>query len=71
MMSERWFVVGGVFTDGTFSSIEPGASECHGPYVSETAAELARGVISRRNMDICWHKVWVARVPSGSNQNSA
>jgi hypothetical protein len=58
---DRWFVIGGVFTDGTFSKIEPNESECHGQYATEKEAEIVRDGITRRNLDICWHKVWTTK----------
>ena len=57
----QWFVIGGIYTDGSFLSLEPGGSEVHGPYSSKEDAVKADDALSRRNLDICWHKLYVVR----------
>ena len=56
-----WFVIGGVFTDDTWTTMESGTGECHGPFQDEITAEQARDGLSRRNIDIFWHKLWVVQ----------
>lgn len=56
-----WFVIGGVFTDDTWTTMESGTGECHGPFQDEITAEQARNGLFRRNIDICWHKLWVVQ----------
>ena len=59
---ERFFVVGGIFSDGTFTKLEDGQSlECYGPFATENDAERIRDGVSRRNIDICWHKLYVTK----------
>ena len=59
---EHWFVVGGIFTDGTFTKLEDGETpECYGPFSTEEDAERVRDGVSRRNIDICWQKLYVAK----------
>lgn len=61
-MSEQiWFVIGGVYTDGSFANLEEGTAEVHGPYPSEDLARKAHDGFTRRNLDICWHKLYVVR----------
>lgn len=59
--SMPWYVIGGVYTDGTFTALES-AGECYGPYATTEEAHIAAKDIMRRNIDICWHKLWVVRV---------
>lgn len=56
-----WYVIGGVYTDGTFSKLES-VGECYGPYSTTEEAHIVAKDMMRRNIDICWHKLWVVRV---------
>ncbi len=59
---DKFFVVGGIFSDGTFSTLENGQSaECYGPFSTQEHAERIRDGVSRRNIDICWHKLYVVK----------
>lgn len=68
-MSKVYFVVGGVFNgmehvgtsvrNANFREIEKGTHEIFGPFVTEEEAEKVRDSRCRRNLDICWHKVYV------------
>lgn len=58
----RWFVVGGVFTGINFDKIEPGTEVIVGPHTTLEAAEITQDGLMRRNLDICWYKVWVVEV---------
>ena len=55
----RYFIVGGIFTDGTFSKIEDNGSVMLGPYKTAEEAETVRDGMNRKNLDICWYKLWV------------
>ena len=55
-----WFVIGGIHTDWTFSMLEAGGAEIHGPYDSEKAARVAhdRMVYHDRR-----YKLYIVRTP--------
>lgn len=61
MKDETWFVVGGIYTDGTFTRLENGGAELHGPYHDERSAILAHDGLTRKNLDICWHKLYLVK----------
>lgn len=55
-------IFGGVFTDTTFTEIEPGTEECYGPF--ETKAEATnvwRGKMGRM-IDTCEHRLFVREI---------
>lgn len=54
----RHFVVGGIFTDGTFSKLEENGGVFLGPYLTNEDAYVVLSGLSRRNLDICWYKLW-------------
>jgi hypothetical protein len=60
-MSERriWVVWGGVFTDTSFTKLEPGTEELHGPYHDEDTAMQAWRDETRRKVDIATHRLFV------------
>lgn len=60
-MKEVWFVRGGVYTDGTFTKLEPGTEENYGPFDTEEAANRVWSGKTRQNIDICWHKLSVIK----------
>jgi len=58
-----WFVVGGVFADGHLDKLESGAkSECFGPFEDEATAQRICLEQKRRQVDVCWHHLYVASV---------
>ncbi len=55
-----YFVVGGVFADGKLDRLEPDAKpECFGPFDDEAAAARVCEAQNRRNVDICWHHLYI------------
>ncbi len=55
-----YFVCGGVFTDGQLDHLESGGTpECYGPYHEAAVAERVCEEKNRRNVDICWHHLYV------------
>jgi hypothetical protein len=61
-MSQKtiYFVCGGVFADGNLDRLEPGATpECYGPFTDLATAESVCAGQRRRNVDICWHHLYV------------
>jgi hypothetical protein len=60
-MSERkiWVVWGGIYTDTSFSKLEPGTEELHGPYHDEARALRAWRDETRRKVDIATHRLFV------------
>ncbi|WP_424813497.1 DUF4170 domain-containing protein [Roseococcus sp. YIM B11640] len=60
-MSEHkiWVVWGGIFTDFTFETLEPGTEELHGPYHDEATALRAWRDETRRKVDIATHRLFV------------
>jgi methylmalonyl-CoA mutase cobalamin-binding subunit len=58
--NQIYFVCGGVFADGRLDRLEAGAApECYGPFTDLEAAERACSAQRRRNVDICWHHLYV------------
>ena len=71
-MDERriWVVWGGVFTDTSFTALEPGTEEFHGPFHDEATAERVWRDETRRKVDIATHRLFVmearpAMAPAG------
>lgn len=60
-MVERriWVVWGGIFTDTSFTTLEPGTEELHGPYPDEATATRAWQDHMRRKVDIATHRLFV------------
>ena len=55
-----YFVCGGVFADGGLDHLEDGAKpECYGPFDDAAVAQLVCLEQKRRNVDICWHHLYV------------
>ncbi len=55
-----YFVCGGVFADGNLDRLEDGARlECYGPFADESTAARVASEQKRRNVDICWHHLFV------------
>ena len=55
-----YFVCGGVFADGQLNHLEAGAKlECYGPFDDEETAQRICLEQKRRNVDICWHHLYV------------
>ena len=54
-----WVVWGGVFTDTSFTKLEPGTEELHGPYHDEETAMRAWRDETRRKVDIATHRLFV------------
>ncbi|PWS37879.1 hypothetical protein DFH01_00755 [Falsiroseomonas bella] len=60
-MDERriWVVWGGVFTDTSFTRLDPGTEELHGPFHDLASAERAWRDHMRRKVDIATHRLFV------------
>jgi hypothetical protein len=60
-MDERriWVVWGGIFTDTSFTRLDPGTEELHGPFHDPAAAERAWRDEMRRKVDIATHRLFV------------
>ncbi len=60
-MTERriWVVWGGVFTDTSFTVLEAGTEELHGPFHEEERALRAWRDETRRKVDIATHRLFV------------
>lgn len=67
-MTERqiWVVWGGIFTDTSFTVLEPGTEEMHGPFADEATANRAWQDYTRRKVDIATHRLFVllAQLPA-------
>ncbi|WP_426955991.1 DUF4170 domain-containing protein [Muricoccus radiodurans] len=57
-----YFVWGGVFTDGTWTNLEPNTEECYGPFHDGPTAERVWNEKARRNIDIANHRLFVITV---------
>jgi hypothetical protein len=61
-------VVGGVFTDMTFSKLEPGEKMLRlGPFETYEEARVAWRDIASRTLDICTAKYWIEGEPERKN----
>lgn len=60
MTQKQFWAVGGVFTDGSFSTLERDGAACFGPFATREQAESAATSHTRHNIDICWYKLFVA-----------
>ncbi|NKC29374.1 DUF4170 domain-containing protein [Falsiroseomonas selenitidurans] len=60
-MVERkiWVVWGGIFTDTSFTKLEAGTEELHGPFHDEATALRAWQDNMRRKVDIASHRLFV------------
>jgi hypothetical protein len=57
---QLFFVCGGVFADGNLDRLETDAKpECYGPFTELETAESVCAAHRRRNVDICWHHLYV------------
>jgi hypothetical protein len=56
-----WIVWGGVFTDMSFTLLEPGTEQMLGPFHDEEAALLAWREGTRRQVDIATHRLFVLK----------
>jgi len=65
---EVWILWGGVFTDTSFTVLEPGTEELHGPFPDEATATRAWRDAMRRKVDIATHRLFVmlAREPAAT-----
>jgi hypothetical protein len=55
-----YFVCGGVFADGKLDRLETDAKpECYGPFDDEETAIRVCEQQNRRNVDICWHHLYI------------
>ena len=54
-----WVVWGGVFTDTSFSRLEAGTEELHGPFHDEAIALRVWRDETRRKVDIATHRLFV------------
>lgn len=60
MTEHRIFVVwGGVFTDTSFATLEPGTEQLFGPFPDEETATRAWRDEMRRKVDIATHRLFV------------
>jgi hypothetical protein len=63
MTNKRFWAVGGVFTNGEFSTLEPGTGVSFGPFHTREEAEALVMQLYRKNIDICWYNLFVAETP--------
>jgi hypothetical protein len=63
---EIWVVWGGIFRDTSFSELEAGTEELHGPFASMQDAEKVWLERMRRMVDIASHRLFVLRAMPGS-----
>lgn len=56
-----WVVWGGVFTDTSFTVLEPGTEQLFGPFPDEAAATRCWRDEMRRKVDIATHRLFVMR----------
>jgi len=61
-----WVLWGGVFTDTSFVTLEPGTEELHGPFHDEETALRAWRDAMRRKVDITTHRLFVMEAREGS-----
>jgi hypothetical protein len=59
---KMYYVIGGIFKTTDFLELEPGGGEIQGPFPTEAVAEKIRDASTRKNLDICCHKVFVTSV---------
>lgn len=64
------FVWGGVFTDGSWTNLEPGTEECYGPFHDARTAERVWNERARRNIDIANHRLFVFSVERPGGKGS-
>lgn len=62
----KYWVEGGVYTDGTFTALDPTEPpEKYGPFDTKAEADQVWLGRTRQKIDICWHKLFIVRrVPS-------
>ena len=65
------FIWGGVFTDATFTTLEPGTEESYGPYHDVKTADRVWNEKARRNIDIANHRLFVISVPRPGGAKTA
>ncbi|MBP0444620.1 DUF4170 domain-containing protein [Roseomonas sp. SSH11] len=65
------FIWGGVFTDASFSTLEPGTEESYGPYHDVKTADRVWNEKARRNIDIANHRLFVISVPRPGGAKAA
>ncbi|MBC9177344.1 DUF4170 domain-containing protein [Pseudoroseomonas ludipueritiae] len=63
---EIWVVWGGVFRDTSFTELETGTEELHGPFHSMADAEKVWLERMRRMVDIASHRLFVLRAVPAS-----
>lgn len=63
-MQDKWFVISGIFEDGTWNRMIPGTGQCFGPFFDEPAAKQEMVAQIRRNIDICYHTAWTVKLDS-------
>ena len=56
------FIWGGVFTDASFTTLEPGTEEAYGPYHDARTADRIWNEKARRNIDVASHRLFVLTV---------
>lgn len=54
-----WVLWGGIFTDTSFTTLEPGTEELHGPFHDEATALRAWREETQRKVDIATHRLFV------------
>lgn len=60
MSKDEMYVWGGVFRDGSFTKLESAEAEhLSGPFDSEQVAAKAVMEGMRKNVDTCWHRLFV------------
>lgn len=57
-----YIVEGGVYTDTTFTKLEPNTAERHGPFPTLDAAYKAWNTFTRWKLDICCHRLFIRMI---------
>jgi len=62
MNKDQIYVWGGVFTSGSFARLESvSAEQVSGPYADRATAERVCIEGMRKNIDVCWHRLFVLK----------
>ena len=63
MSTDLYIVKGGIYTNGDCLLLEPGTEpETYGPFSSLEEAMRVWQEQTRRNIDICWHKLFIEKI---------
>lgn len=60
----NYLVIGGIYTDLTFTTLEPGTAETYGPFDTYEAAYTRWIETSRIKVDTATHRMVIRQLPS-------